>query len=105
MKKENNGTFLYDYTRRHSHQETNMGEKQDKYANIRRAHATHFYFVELPPGNGVELTSLTLKNVPWFEKYRMLASLTFFSAAWGLTISRPCDKKFDVKIETSCNCG
>jgi len=51
------------------------------------------YFVELPPGNGVELTSLTLKNVPWFEKYRMLASLTFFSAAWGLTISRPCDNK------------
>lgn len=30
----------------------------------------------LDPGNGV----VTLKNVEVFEKYRMLASLTFFSA-------------------------
>lgn len=45
------------------------------------------YLVELPPGNGVELT---LKNVPVLEKYRMFASLTFFSAACGLTISSPC---------------
>ena len=44
-----------------------------------------YYFVELPPGNGV----LTLKKEPVFEKYRTLASLTFFSAACGLTISRP----------------
>ena len=40
----------------------------------------------LAPGTGVELT---LKNTPVLEKYRILASLTFFSAACGLTISNP----------------
>lgn len=58
-----------------------------------RVIAIYSFFIELAPGNGVELTSFTLKNVPWFEKYRMLASLTFFSAAWGFTISRPCVKR------------
>lgn len=55
------------------------------------------YLVELPPGNGVELT---LKNVPVLEKYRMFASLTFFSAACGLTISRPCVHKAIMNVYT-----
>ena len=32
---------------------------------------------------------VTLKNPDWFEKYFALASWALFSAACGLTISRP----------------
>lgn len=46
------------------------------------------YYVQSP------YVFFTFKNPAIFEKYLALASFTFFSAACGFTISKPCNHKY-----------
>ena len=50
------------------------------------------YYVQSP------YVFFTFKNPAIFEKYLALASFTFFSAACGFTISKPCNHKYTFNL-------